>query len=94
MQLTLGKHVVTANKALIAAYLPEIQTALSENPSVSFNYEAAVCGGIPIIHALQSDFFADNITKVMGIMNGTTNFMVFFNVYILHAHTFKSIILI
>jgi hypothetical protein len=41
----------------------------------SFNYEAAVCGGIPIIHSLQSDFFADDISKVMGIMNGTTNFM-------------------
>lgn len=40
-----------------------------------FAYEAAVCGGIPIIHTLQSDFVADQITKVMGIMNGTTNFM-------------------
>ena len=40
-----GKHVVTANKALIAAYLPELQTALKANPKVSFNYEAAVCGG-------------------------------------------------
>ena len=34
-----------------------------------------MCGGIPIIHSLQTDFFADDITKVMGIMNGTTNFM-------------------
>ena len=40
-----GKHVVTANKALIAAYLPELQIALKENPKVTFNYEAAVCGG-------------------------------------------------
>eukprot|EP01035_Chromulina_nebulosa_P031732 gene31732-42322_t len=39
-----GKHVVTANKALIAAYLPELQIALKENPKVTFNYEAAVCG--------------------------------------------------
>jgi homoserine dehydrogenase len=89
-----GKHVVTANKALIAAYLPEIQSALKANPSVrcmnlihyyltlliiyfviSFNYEAAVCGGIPIIHTLQTDFLADSIKKVMGIMNGTTNYM-------------------
>lgn len=70
-----GKHVVTANKALIAAYLPEIQAALAANPSATFSYEAAVCGGIPIIHSLQADFFADNIKKVMGIMNGTTNFM-------------------
>ena len=70
-----NKHVVTANKALIAAYLPEIQAALKAHPTVTFNYEAAVCGGIPIIHTLQSDFFADTINKVMGIMNGTTNFM-------------------
>lgn len=70
-----GKHVVTANKALIAAYLPVIQEALAANPTVRFNYEAAVCGGIPIIHTLQTDFLADNIQKVMGIMNGTTNFM-------------------
>lgn len=70
-----GKHVVTANKALIAAFLPEIQAALAANPTVRFNYEAAVCGGIPIIHTLQTDFLADSIQKVMGIMNGTTNFM-------------------
>jgi hypothetical protein len=55
--------------------LTELQAALKENPSVSFNFEAAVCGGIPIIHTLQSDFLADRVTKVMGIMNGTTNFM-------------------
>eukprot|EP01035_Chromulina_nebulosa_P018227 gene18227-23896_t len=73
--ITAGKHVVTANKALIAAFLPEIQQLLAENPSVSFNFEAAVCGGIPIIHSLQTDFLSDNIKKVMGIMNGTTNFM-------------------
>ena len=56
-----GKHIVTANKALIAAYLPEIQNALKENPSVSFNFEAAVCGGIPIIHSLQTGTF--NLSK-------------------------------
>jgi len=59
-----GKHVVTANKALIAAYLVEIQQLLQANPSVQFLYEAAVCGGIPIIHALHTDFLADRITKV------------------------------
>ena len=52
----------TANKALIAAFLPEIQAALKANPTVKFNYEAAVCGGIPIIHSLQTDFLADKIT--------------------------------
>jgi len=69
------KHVVTANKALIANFLPEIQTHLAAHPSVQFNYEAAVCGGIPIIHTLQTAYLGDTITKVMGIMNGTTNFM-------------------
>jgi len=48
-----GKNVVTANKALIAAYLPELQALLAENPQVKFSYEAAVCGGIPIINSLQ-----------------------------------------
>ena len=94
-----GKNVVTANKALIAQYMPEIQELLKANPSVKFCYEAAVCGGsytliiistncewffipphecylgIPVIHALHSDFLGDDITNVMGIMNGTTNFM-------------------
>lgn len=62
--ISAGKHVVTANKALIAAYLPDLQQALKANPSVTFNYEAAVCGGIPIIHTLQTDFACDSISKV------------------------------
>jgi len=70
-----NKHVVTANKALIANYLPELEAELAAHPTVKFSYEAAVCGGIPVIHTLQTDFVADNITKIMGIMNGTTNFM-------------------
>ena len=70
-----GKHVITANKALVAKHLVEIKDLLKENPNVQFCYEAAVCGGIPIIHSLQSDFIGDDITKVMGIMNGTTNYM-------------------
>lgn len=40
-----GKHVVTANKALVATYLAEIQELLKEHPGVTFGYEAAVCGG-------------------------------------------------
>lgn len=59
-----GKHVVTANKALIAAFLPEIQASLRAHPKVKFSFEAAVCGGIPIIHSLHTDFMADSITKV------------------------------
>ena len=42
---------------------------------ISFNYEAAVCGGIPIIHSLHSDFLADRITKIRGIMNGTVKYI-------------------
>lgn len=70
-----GKHVITANKALVAKYLSEIKELLKENQNVKFCYEAAVCGGIPIIHSLQTDFFGDEISKIMGIMNGTTNYM-------------------
>ena len=70
-----GKHVITANKALLATHLTELINLLKDHPEVKFSYEAAVCGGIPIIHALQTDYLADDITKVMGIMNGTTNYM-------------------
>jgi homoserine dehydrogenase len=70
-----GKSVVTANKALLAQYLPDIETLLSKNPGARLGYEAAVCGGIPIIRALQEDFVADEITSLSGIMNGTTNFI-------------------
>ncbi|GMH94961.1 hypothetical protein TL16_g13045 [Triparma laevis f. inornata] len=74
--LSSGKHVVTANKALIAEHLGEIQKAIGEaEGSPSFAYEAAVCGAIPIINTLQSCYSGDNITSVMGICNGTTNFM-------------------
>lgn len=70
-----GKHVVTGNKALIAAHLPEIQAALKANPKACFGYEAAVCGGIPIIEALRNAYVGDTITSLQGIMNGTTNFI-------------------
>mmetsp|Transcript_24943 Transcript_24943/g.53871 ORF Transcript_24943/g.53871 Transcript_24943/m.53871 type:complete len:476 (-) Transcript_24943:359-1786(-) len=75
-----GKNVVTANKALIAQDLPELQALLTrvntgrETP-VRFGFEAAVCGGIPIIHALQRDFLADDVTQLSGIINGCTNFI-------------------
>jgi homoserine dehydrogenase len=79
-----GKDVVTANKALIAKHLPEIQALLeqvnqkrvqaNEKP-VEFRYEAAVCGGIPVIRSMQTDFVGDEITMLSGIINGCTNFM-------------------
>mmetsp|Transcript_4683 Transcript_4683/g.6852 ORF Transcript_4683/g.6852 Transcript_4683/m.6852 type:complete len:434 (+) Transcript_4683:131-1432(+) len=77
-----GKSVVTANKALIAEYLDEIVTLVdevnvgkSEKDSVKFGYEASVCGGIPIIHTLQSTYKGDIINEISGICNGTTNYM-------------------
>lgn len=75
-----GKNVVTANKALIAAFMPEIESLLAEingarETPVEFRYEAAVCGGIPIIRSLQSDFVGDDVQTVSGIINGCTNFM-------------------
>lgn len=78
--LSNGKHVVTANKALIAECLPEIEAHISSvnegsSTPVQFQYEAAVCGGIPIINSLQSDYPGDQITMIAGIINGCTNFM-------------------
>jgi homoserine dehydrogenase len=71
-----GKSVVTANKALIAEHLDEIHdTVLQSGGKVTFSYEAAVCGGIPIIQALQGCFTGDIVNEVMGICNGTTNYM-------------------
>ncbi len=70
-----GKHVITANKALIAAYMPELIELLQRTPSVRFGFEASVCGGIPIIHTLQRSYGGDYISEIAGIMNGTTNFM-------------------
>lgn len=69
------QHVVTANKALIAECLSDIQSSLQQNSSVKFGMEAAVCGGIPIIHILQSVYTGDVIHEIMGICNGTTNYM-------------------
>lgn len=71
-----GKDVVTANKALIAAYLPDIEELLAElDTDVEFRYEAAVCGGIPIIRSMQTDFVGDDVNMMSGIINGCTNFM-------------------
>jgi len=77
-----GKNVVTANKALIARDLPEIEALLKEvntgkavEDEVEFRYEAAVCGGIPVIRSMQSDFVGDDISEIAGIINGCTNFM-------------------
>lgn len=69
-----GKHVVTANKALLAVHGTEIfQAAQSKGVMVAF--EAAVAGGIPIIKALREGLTANQIEWVAGIINGTTNFI-------------------
>ena len=71
-----GKSVVTANKALIAKDLAEIEKLLSGlDGDTEFRYEAAVCGGIPVIRSMQSDFVGDDIKQMSGIINGCTNFM-------------------
>ncbi len=69
-----GKHVVTANKALLAKHGTEIFKA-AEEKGVIVAFEAAVAGGIPIIKALREGLTANRIQWVAGIINGTTNFI-------------------
>ncbi len=69
-----GKHVVTANKALLAVHGTEIFAAARER-GVMVAFEAAVAGGIPIIKALREGLTANQIQWVAGIINGTTNFI-------------------
>jgi len=69
-----GKHVVTANKALLAVHGSEIFAAARER-GVVVAFEAAVAGGIPIIKALREGLTANHIEWVAGIINGTTNFI-------------------
>ncbi|MEK6669603.1 MAG: homoserine dehydrogenase, partial [Pseudomonadota bacterium] len=69
-----GKHVVTANKALLAVHGTEIFAA-ARAKGVIVAFEAAVAGGIPIIKALREGLTANQIQWVAGIINGTTNFI-------------------
>ncbi|WP_373742053.1 homoserine dehydrogenase [Neisseria sp.] len=69
-----GKHVVTANKKLLAEYGNEVFSLAAEN-NVMVNFEAAVAGGIPIIKALREGLAANNIKSIAGIINGTSNFI-------------------
>ncbi len=69
-----GKHVVTANKALLAVHGTEIFTA-AQQKGVMVAFEAAVAGGIPIIKALREGLTANRIEWAAGIINGTTNFI-------------------
>lgn len=72
--LAAGKHVVTANKALIAKHGAAL-AAIAEKNKVVLAYEAAVAGGIPVIGALRTGLAANRITRVAGILNGTCNYI-------------------
>lgn len=69
-----GKHVVTANKALLAHHGNEL-ARLAEEKGVALNFEAAVAGAIPIIKTLRESLSANRVDRVYGIMNGTSNFI-------------------
>lgn len=72
--LAAGKHVVTANKALLAKHGNELAKLAEEN-GVSLNYEAAVAGGIPIIKTIREGMTSNSISRVYGILNGTCNYI-------------------
>ena len=68
------KHVVTANKALIAKYGDQL-AKIAENNKVNLEFEAAVCGGVPIIRSLKEGLIANKISRIFGIFNGTSNYI-------------------
>ena len=68
------KHVITANKALVAKYGDKL-ARIAEKNKVNFEFEAAVCGGIPIIRSIKEGLIANNISKIYGILNGTSNYI-------------------
>jgi len=72
--LEAGKHVVTANKDLLAVHGAELLEIAKAN-NVALYYEAAVAGGIPILRTLANSLASDKITRVLGVVNGTSNFM-------------------
>jgi homoserine dehydrogenase len=69
-----GRHVVTANKALVALHGVEI-ASIADEKGVALNYEAAVAGGIPVIKALREGLVVNRISRVFGILNGTCNYI-------------------
>jgi len=72
--LAAGKHVVTANKALIARHGASL-AATAERQQVALNYEAAVAGAIPVVKTLREGFAGNQIDRVYGILNGTCNYI-------------------
>lgn len=72
--LLAGKHVVTSNKALVAAHGTELLRIASEQ-KVNFMFEASVGGGIPVIRTMAKAYAGEHIKEIRGILNGTTNFI-------------------
>ena len=72
--LNAGKHVVTANKAMLAVHGQRL-AELAERNGRALRFEAAVAGGIPVVKALSESMAANQVTRVMGIMNGTCNYI-------------------
>ncbi len=68
------KHVVTANKALIAKYGDQL-SKIAEKNKVNLEFEASVCGGVPIIRSLKEGLIANKIHRIYGIFNGTSNYI-------------------
>ena len=68
------KHVITANKALIAKYGDQL-AFIAEKNKVNLEYEASVAGGVPVIRSIKESLLANKINKIYGILNGTTNFI-------------------
>lgn len=69
-----GKHVITANKAVISPFFEELHKLANEN-NVGLLYEASVAGGVPIIRELKSVLNINDVDHIKGILNGTTNFI-------------------
>lgn len=74
--LSAGKSVVTSNKELVATYGSEL-LAIAEEKNVNYMFEASVGGGIPIIRPLNRCLAANNIKRIAGILNGTTNYILY-----------------
>ena len=72
--LSRGKHVITANKALLSVHGRELFSLAAAN-GVELKFEAAVCGGIPIVKVLQESLLGNRVTSLVGIVNGTTNYI-------------------
>ena len=72
--LTKKKHLVTANKAMLALHGNKLSNMADKN-GVTINFEGAVAGGIPIINLIQNSLLPDKISSVYGILNGTCNYI-------------------